>query len=124
MGDLSENFSRHEWTCKCGCGFDTVDSQLVTILQKDLRDYFNKPVTITYNGGCRCLIHNAQCGGVVKSQHRKGRAADIKVTDVPPKVVYKHLDKLYPDSLGLGLYDTFVHVDTKTGPARRWDNRN
>ena len=25
MGDLSENFSRSEFECKCGCGFATVD---------------------------------------------------------------------------------------------------
>lgn len=124
MGDLSKNFSRSEWVCKCGCGFDTVDAELVRLLQEDVRDYFNKRVTVTPNGGCRCYDHNAKCGGVTNSQHRQGRAADIKVADVPSKVVYDYLNEKYPERYGLGLYDTFVHVDTKSGKARRWDGRS
>ena len=34
MGDLTSNLSRHEFACECGCGFDTVDFELVTVIQK------------------------------------------------------------------------------------------
>jgi hypothetical protein len=34
MGDLSENFSRREFECSCGCGMDTVDAQLLHLEMK------------------------------------------------------------------------------------------
>ena len=43
MGDLSENFSRHEFACKCGCGNDTVDAELIRVLQS-VRARFGKPI--------------------------------------------------------------------------------
>ena len=52
---LSDNFSRTEFACKCGCGFDTVDSLTLEALES-IRKHFNKPVTVT--SGCRCLVHS------------------------------------------------------------------
>ena len=37
MGTVSKNFSRSEFACKCGCGFDAVDVDLLAGLQA-LRD--------------------------------------------------------------------------------------
>ena len=31
MGDLSKNFSQHEFKCPCGCGFADVDMVLVDV---------------------------------------------------------------------------------------------
>lgn len=118
MGDLSENFSRKEFECKCGCDFNTVDAELIKILQNDLRDYYKKKVVITYNGGCRCYIHNIVCEGSSKSQHIKGKAADIKVEGVSSKAVYTYLCRKFPDKYGFGLYKTFVHVDVREDKAR------
>ena len=47
MGDLTRNFSRNEFKCKCECGFDTVDYELVTILQ-DSVEYFEKNIILKY----------------------------------------------------------------------------
>lgn len=118
MGDLSKNFSRKEWECKCGCGFNTVDAELIKVLQEDVRDYYKKPVTITPNGGCRCHIHNIACGGSNKSQHIQGKAADIKVEGISPEVIYFYLCKKFPGKYGFGLYKTFVHVDVREDEAR------
>ena len=76
MGDLSEHFSREEMACKCGCGLDTVDAELLSLLEK-IRAHFDRPITI--NSGCRCEAHNRAVGGSKNSQHLIGRAADIVV---------------------------------------------
>lgn len=118
MGDLSKNFSRFEWTCKCGCGEDTVDAELVRVLQDDLRDYYKAPVTVTPNGGCRCPTHNIDCGGSDESQHMQGKAADVKVKGVSPQAVFTYLNRKFPNRYGLGNYRTFTHLDVRKGKAR------
>jgi len=116
IGDLSKNFSRSEFACKCGCGFDTVDHMLVLVLQ-DIVDNFKDVGYI--NSGCRCESHNKAVGGSVTSQHRLGRAADIRLKHTPPNRVQEFLHSKYPNLYGIGAYDTFTHVDTR-GTKVRW----
>ena len=118
MGDLSSNYSRHEWVCKCGCGFDTVDAELVKVLQKNVSNHFKRRVLITPNGGCRCYMNNIECDGANRSQHTQGKAADIKVDGISPEEVYDHLNKTFPNKYGLGLYKSFTHVDVRPEKAR------
>lgn len=122
MTKLSDNFSREEFKCNCGeCGYDTVDSQLVSVLQ-GLREAYNAPITIT--SGNRCPAYNRKVGGKPKtgksmgSQHMYGRAADIVVKGISPHEVYEYLNWKYPNELGLGCYESFVHVDTRSTKAR------
>ena len=112
---LSPHFSREEFACKCNCGFDTVDSQLLTMLEV-IRQYFDSPVTIT--SGCRCLEHNTNIGGSVHSQHLLGRAADIQVRDIDPATVQEFVNKTWPDDFGMGSYSNFTHIDSRGGKAR------
>ena len=86
---LSKNFRRNEFACKCGCGFDDVDPELVYILQA-VRGYFDQPVTIT--SACRCPKHNMTAGGSENSQHLLGTAADIVVSGVPSSEVIAYLE--------------------------------
>ena len=74
MGDLTKDFSRSEFACKCGCGFDQIDPRVVDMCQV-IRDKLGAPVRI--NSACRCAKHNAQVGGVKGSYHTKGLAADL-----------------------------------------------
>ena len=74
MGDLSPNFSRYEFACRCGCGFDKPSDELVDHLQL-MRDYLNEGITIT--SGCRCPAHNKQFGGL--PEHEDGDGADLAV---------------------------------------------
>ena len=113
MSKLSENFTREEFACKCGCGFDDIDIRLVDLLQH-VRDFFDVPVTIT--SGCRCEAHNEKSGGSFRSQHLYGKAADFVVRNVPPSVVYEFCDAMNPG--GLGSYETFTHMDVRDGRAR------
>lgn len=118
MGDISEHFSRHELACKCGCGFDGFNPDLLPVLE-DVRQHFSASVVI--DCACRCPAHNKAVGGGSHSQHLLGNAADIKVTGVSPDVVATFLEHAHPDG-GIGRYNTFTHVDVR-GTAARWDER-
>ncbi len=50
---------------------------LVDNILDPLREAWGKPITVT--SGYRCLALNAAVGGVKKSEHQKGMAADIVV---------------------------------------------
>jgi len=112
---LSPHFKRHEFSCKCGCGFDTADVRLVNILE-DLRVHFGESVVI--NSAARCLEHNRSIGSKDTSQHIKGKAADIVVDHVPPLSVYDYLDSTYSNSCGIGSYLTFTHIDSRDQRSR------
>ena len=109
---VSRHFSREEFACKCGCGFDVVDIELLKHLEK-ARYHFGKPVTI--NSGCRCKEYNKKIGGAEHSQHLLGKAADIVIKDVSPKEVQEYFNNI---NGGLGAYSTFTHIDV--GQKRRW----
>ena len=113
---VSEHFKREEFACHCNCGQDTVDVELILILE-DLREHFGVPVVI--NSGNRCVLHNAEIGGAKKSQHVRSKAADIVVKGVESREVYSYLNEIYPDRYGMGLYVDFVHIDCRS-ERRRW----
>ncbi len=114
---LSPNFWRSEFTCGCGCGFNTVDTALLTRLEV-IREFFDTKVKVT--SACRCEAHNKAVGGGKNSQHLIGRAADIQVQNVDPSLVQEFVDDMWPDDGGLGRYNTFTHIDTRTVKAR-WE---
>lgn len=118
MGNLSENFSRYEFACNCGCGFNTVDAELLPVTQ-DVRDHFG--VSVFISSGCRCLSYNKAIGGAKRSRHMWGQANDIQVSGVKPRKVADYLEKKYPGKFGIGRYKTFTHVDIRANPAR-WGN--
>jgi len=112
-------FKREEFECKCGCGFDTIDYELVRILD-DVRAYFNKPVYI--NSGCRCRKHNRVEGGSSNSTHLDAKAADFRVKDIDADIVADYLEKKYPETYGIGRYKGRTHIDSREKKAR-WDER-
>lgn len=77
--DNIKHFKKEEFTCKCGCGMNNIDLNLVKILD-EIREYFGQPVVVS--SGCRCKNHNAKVGGVQGSRHVQGKAADIIVRNV------------------------------------------
>lgn len=112
---ISEHFKQSEFACKCGCGFDDVNSKLIDVLE-DVRNHFNAPVYIS--SGCRCQQHNQNVGGKPNSQHLLGNASDIKVNGIEPKAVADYLESKYPDKFGIGRYQNFTHVDVREIKAR------
>jgi uncharacterized protein YcbK (DUF882 family) len=117
MGDLSANFSKSEFACHCGCGFNDVSRDLVNALQS-LRIALDEPIHIL--SGCRCEKHNTKCKGAKHSQHLLGTAADIQVKGLSPVKLYEFIDD-NADVLGIsgiGRYTTFVHIDVRKDRAR------
>ena len=115
--NISKHFKRAEFACSCGCGFDTVDHETLNVLEK-IREHFDKPVVIT--SGCRCPDHNKRVGGAPDSHHIKGRAVDFRVQGVASSEAYDYLDQQYYDQYGIGLYSTWVHIDTRSEKPARW----
>lgn len=112
---ISEHFSRIEFACKCGCGFQTVDVELLNVLER-LRERFSQPIVI--NSGCRCPKHNKAIRGSENSKHIQGSAADIVVKNTPTEEVYIYLAESYPDKYGIGKYASWIHIDVRTDRAR------
>lgn len=118
MGDLSKNFSRYEFTCHCGCGFDRVDLRLVRALQV-LRDRIARPIHVL--SGCRCQEHNRAVDGSPKSQHLHGRAADVMAVRIKPRdlaVIARGIEEFSRG--GIGIYPWGVHVDVRADGPSRW----
>lgn len=112
---LTKNFKVREFACKDGSDVIFVSMDLVEILQK-IRDHFGKPVTI--NSGYRTPPYNKKCGGVTQSQHLYGTAADISISGVSPKDVAAFAETLLPKSGGIGIYNSFTHVDVRAAMSR------
>ncbi len=121
MGDLSENFSRYEFRCH-HCSLVGVDIELIPVLE-DLRAWAGDIVHII--SGFRCAEWNASpsVGGGRLSFHLTGRAADIKAAGKTPNQVQKYLLRKYPDKYGIGMYNTFTHIDVRSTKGR-WDERS
>ena len=113
---LTKNFNSSEFECSCSrCKEVKIDMDHVRKLQK-LRDDLGAAIHIT--SGYRCPEHNEEIGGAENSQHKYGTATDIKVSGMDASEVADACEHFN----GLGRYDTFTHVDSRTSKAR-WDNR-
>ena len=112
---FGEYFDRAEFACKCGCGFDVVDAELLEALQA-IRAHYLAPVII--HSGCRCSPHNFSVGGSEYSQHVLGKAVDFSIPGIQPQDIAAHLVMTYPTSCGIGLYNSWVHFDVRDTFAR------
>lgn len=112
---LTQNFRVKEFACTDGSDPIFIDSDLVNVLQK-IRTHFGKSVTIT--SAYRTPTKNKAVGGTTYSQHLYGKAADIKVSGVTPKNVAKYAETILGNKGGIGIYSTFVHIDTRAAKSR------
>lgn len=149
MGDLSKRFSRKEFACGCGCGFETVDHELIENLEQ-LGDEFEmredcERVAISINSGNRCAAHDrsikikiAEDQGVPykpkdkPSEHLRGWACDFRMEYVYPdgrreKIsddeIADYLEMEHVARHGIGRYQGRTHYDVRTNGPARWDNR-
>ena len=114
-------FKRSEFACKCGkyCnGFPVEPNEKLVETLETIREHFGVPVTVS--SGIRCKTHNTNVGGVSKSQHMEGTAADIVVKGVPVSEVVKYAETLMPKTGGIGTYKTFTHIDVRS-VKERWN---
>ena len=117
---LTANLKVEEFTCNDGSDVILISQELAALLQK-IRDHFERPVEIS--SGYRTPAYNKKIGGAEKSQHLLGMAADIAIAGVSPLEIAQYAEFLQPASGGIGVYQTFTHVDVRAGRGR-WDNRS
>ena len=108
---IATNFKAREFDCQgrgC-CSTTPIDEKLVDYLQQ-IRTHFGKPVHVT---AYRCKTHNARVPNAApNSYHCYGQAADFHIDGVAPAEIAKYAESI--GIKGIGLYDTFVHIDTRT----------
>lgn len=110
MGDLTKHFSRHEFACQCGCGFDNIDMNLVATLE-NIRNALRSPIIIT--SGCRCEKQNEKAGGRPDSSHLKGKAVDIFIRDSGAR--FKCVAMALKGCVKrIGIAKNFIHIDSDT----------
>lgn len=117
---LSPHFRLAEFASKDGADKVLVDDDLVSLLEQT-REAAGGAVTI--NSGYRSPAHNAAVGGVRSSQHLYGRAADVVVEGASPLLVGQIAEYYLDRRGGIGVYQTFAHVDTRSIRSR-WDQRS
>ena len=120
-GKVSKHFRVREFASKDGSDKVLIDDDLVTLLENIREAAGGKAITI--NSGYRSPEHNAAVGGVSNSQHVKGTAADIVVEGTDPLTVGQIAEHFLNKKGGIGVYQTFTHVDTRTTRSR-WDQRS
>ena len=112
MGDLTTNFNRSEYACKCGCGKDDIKQELAIKVQL-VRDQLGRSIRI--NSGIRCSAHNASINATPNSSHIDGWAADLGYTGSRERFEVLTAAAQVFDRIGIA--KTFIHVDvdaTKT----------
>ena len=121
-----KNFRINEFVCHCGCQLPPEARQnieaLVAEVLDPVREAYGKPIYV--NSGYRCEAHNRKVGGVPRSQHIVGEAADISLR----LTAYSLQDELMKLALiikeqgkfdQLIIYPTFLHVSYKRTGVNR-----
>lgn len=117
---LTRNFTRMEFQCPCGCGQQSVDTELAEKLQT-IRDQVGRGLKIT--SGYRCIAHNASkaVGGSQNSKHRYGIAADWRTMNRSINPVALGILAQAAGFGGIGIYwydgNAFCHADTRNAKA-------
>ena len=116
-----------EFECKCGCIMPEFVKKNVQELAENLQVIRNIYGKINLTNAYRCKDHNTDVGGSANSQHLKGKAADIKSSDINPEDMAAIVDDLMKSENfklgGVGIYNTFTHVDIR-GTRARWSKTN
>ena len=128
-----KNFRINEFVCHCGCEMPLEVRQnieaLVAEVLDPLREAYGKPIYV--NSGHRCEAYNRKLGGVPRSQHIVGEAADIRPSNTDSTnrrsatVSGANLTDLAKIIVSQGkfdqliLYPTFLHVSFKRNGNNR-----
>lgn len=134
MGNITKNISDHELACKCGkCEVSIQRHEPVIQIVQDVCDHFANlakvdKVVLIITSAARCYEYNRKPislggpGSNDNSQHPRCNAIDFQIhvngKQVQPQLIYDYLCHKYPDKHGFGLYNTFVHADSREVKAR------
>lgn len=151
MGDLTNNLSRSEFACPCAnpeCNRTPVDFELVSAIQ-EMADHFYEisdkevaaRVAVHINSGNRCkpydramkIKNELDFNNKKLSEHVWSIAADHWFeyvnhdgtrTRIDDDTVASRYTSLYIGRCGIGRYRGRTHLDFRSGPSARWDNRS
>lgn len=116
---ITENFTRKEFACKCGCGLNRIHVGIVNRLQV-FRDILIEPIFI--RSGCRCPTHNRNEEGTEDSFHLEKndcKAVDWTIGDKDKlRRFATHMEDKWSGGWHYYPEEKFVHSDI--GPRRRW----
>jgi len=123
----TEYFQVHHFTCN-HCHKNQIQQEILNKLQA-LKNHLGFDYDIYITSGYRCKMHNKNIGGVANSQHILGMAADIRIITKDGEwlsggEIAELVEKsgVFGDG-GMGIYDSFVHLDAR-GEFARWDERS
>lgn len=124
-------FNEKEFACRC-CGElppfarENIEALVREVLDP-AREKLGMPIVV--NSGYRCPKHNREVGGVARSQHLVGEAADIAPVESGELKVDSQLKKLVRLIVERGkfdqliLYPGFIHVSWKRPSTGSGTNR-
>lgn len=118
---ISDNFKLKEFECTHPDHHHVILDDTLRVKIQKLREYWEVP--ITFNSAYRCEERNEEVGGSLKSQHLLGRAVDVPLSCFEVPIEEVHESALIIGFTGIGLYDTFIHLDVRHGPFAFWDFR-
>lgn len=114
MPEIANYFEPYEFACKCDCGEDSVEDELLRKLNL-ARYYYGHPMFV--NSGCRCEKHNKKEGGSPTSSHITKPGKKCKATDLQcegSRARHLMLDALFWagfQRIGVNDQAGFIHVD-------------
>lgn len=125
-------FTMKEFECRCRCVMPAEAKANIEALVHNVldpvRDAYDKPIGV--NSGFRCEKHNKAVGGVPRSQHLVGEAADIRPVQGVQRV--QGVQEFKEERMKLAriivqqgrfdqliLYPTFLHVSYKRTGVNR-----
>ena len=115
---VTNNFTFDELACKDGSDVILYSKRLMDVVQA-IREVVGP---LTLNSFFRTPSHNKKVGGVDNSMHMYGIAVDMKLPSGYTPVAFMNVvEKVAGTQCGIGIYNTFIHLDF--GRSRRWDYR-
>jgi uncharacterized protein YcbK (DUF882 family) len=109
-----------DFQCKCGKCATARPDMMLTSIANEIEIHFNKELVVT--SGYRCPSHSIAVGSTSTSQHCRAMAIDFYIDGVDFAEIQEWLQETYPDRLGIGIYNSHIHVDSRAKPYR-WDSR-
>ena len=120
---ITKNFSIEEFQCRCGCNMPEFVKKNVIELAENLQIIRDEVGRLDLTNSYRCKDHNSDVGGSTSSQHLVGKAADVKSKSIKPKEMAQIVNDLMKNEKiktgGIGIYNTFTHIDIR-GVRARW----
>ena len=108
--NASEHFKVKEFACHDGSDYVPIDKGLLIKLEALRAKLGHLPIHIT--SGYRSTEYNNKIGGAKNSYHTCGKAVDIYIKGKTPAQIAHAAQPLWFG--GIGLYDDFVHLDTRS----------